>query len=248
MKNLKYNKVLIISDNLFLINAFHTLSLSIEGLSVDYACSNGNTALLNEPSLPVKIETIEVKKQHADIAAKYSLVFSLHCKQLFPAELVSAVKCINVHPGYNPYNRGWFPQVFSILNKFPIGATIHEIDEKLDHGSIIARKLAETNSWDTSIDIYNRVQQLEVDLLKEHLVSILNGSYKTIAPEAEGNINLKKDFNQLCKLDLGEAVTMGEAIDRLRALTHGNYANAFYTDTKTGDKIFVKITLEKRGS
>jgi len=245
MEDLKYSKLLVISDNPFLITAFHNLSSGIDGLQVDYTCTKSNTALLNDSSLPVKVSPVDVKKQYDDIAAKYDLVLSLHCKQLFPAELVSKVKCINVHPGYNPYNRGWFPQVFSILNKLPVGATIHEIDEKLDHGAIIARHQVVANSWDTSIDIYNRVQQLEVDLLKEYLPAILQGTYITMKPEEEGNVNLKKDFNELCKLDLDEPVTMGQAIDKLRALTHGNYANGFYTDAETGKKVFVKIVLEK---
>lgn len=246
MENLKYNKILVISDNPFLITAFHKLILNFKGVTVDYTCSKANTALLNDTALPVKIEPVEIKTQYAAIASEYDIIFSLHCKQLFPAELISKVKCINVHPGYNPYNRGWFPQVFSILNKLPAGATIHEIDEQLDHGAIIARRQVKITGYDTSIDIYNRVQQLEVELLQEHLKSILQGTYHTIVPEEEGNVNLKKDFNALCQLDLEEVITMGSAIDKLRALTHGNYANAFFTDPETGDKVFVKILLEKR--
>jgi methionyl-tRNA formyltransferase len=245
MEKLKFGKVLVISDNPFLIKAFHRLSSGFMGLSVSYACSKSNAALQADTTLPVKVDAIEVKKQWESIVSQYHLVFSLHCKQLFPAEMVSRVKCINVHPGYNPYNRGWFPQVFSILNKLPAGATIHEIDENLDHGPIIARREVKINSWDTSADIYNRVQQVEVDLLEEHLPAILQGYYQTNLPEQEGNINLKRDFNELCNLDLNETVTMGAAIDKLRALTHGNYANAYYTDAETGKRVFVKIMLEK---
>ncbi len=68
---------------------------------------------------------------------KYILFISLHCKQIFPQRLTDNYRCINIHPGYNPYNRGWFPQVFSILNKNTAGVTIHEIDQELDHGPII---------------------------------------------------------------------------------------------------------------
>ena len=183
MEKLKYHNILVISDNLFLITAFHQLSSQIKELTVSYACSKNNLALLNHADLPVKIEVVEVKKQYEELASRYQLIFSLHCKQLFPAELVSKVKCINVHPGYNPYNRGWFPQVFSILNKLPVGATIHEIDEKLDHGPIIARQEIKTNTWDTSIDIYDKVQELEVKLLKEYLKPIVEGAYQTFIPE-----------------------------------------------------------------
>jgi methionyl-tRNA formyltransferase len=245
MNNLKYTKILVISDNLFLIKAFHHLALDFEGLLIDYRCTKSNTALLNEPSLPVKIAPVDVKAEYESVAAQYQLIFSLHCKQLFPADLVKKVKCINVHPGFNPYNRGWFPQVFSILNKMPVGATIHEIDEQLDHGSIIAQKQVGMHAWDTSIDIYNRVQEAEVELLKQNLLAILLGTYTTAKPRQEGNINLKKDFNALCKIELDEEMTMGVAIDKLRALTHGKYANAYFIDPQTGKKVFVTITLEK---
>jgi methionyl-tRNA formyltransferase len=245
MKERKYNKLLVISDNSFLIAAFHKLTRQFDGLSVDYACSGSNIALLNDPTLQVNIKAIDVKKEYESLVGAYELIFSLHCKQMFPIELVGLVKCINVHPGYNPYNRGWFPQVFSILNKLPAGATIHEIDALLDHGPIIARKQVSVNSWDTSFDIYNRVQQSEVELIKENLESILQGTYSTFEPEEEGNINLKKDFNELCKLNLNEVTTLGNAIDCLRALTHGKYSNAYYLDAKTGKKVFVKISLGK---
>ena len=247
MENLKYRNLLVISDNLVLINAFNRLVNGITGIAVDYACSRGNLALLNDTALAVKLNAIDVKAEHEVIASQYDLVFSLHCKQLFPAQLVRTVKCINIHPGYNPYNRGWFPQVFSIINNMPAGATIHEIDEMLDHGAIIARREVKINSWDTSIDVYNRVQLIEIELLKEYLPVILQGLYKTTTPEEEGNVNLKKDFNALCQLDLNENMTIGAAINRLRALTHGSYANAFFVDPDTGSKIYIKISLEKGG-
>jgi methionyl-tRNA formyltransferase len=245
MENLKYDKILVISDNPFLINAFCKLTLNIPGVLVDFACTKGNVELLNDPSLAVKITPLNVKNEHEAIALQYDLIFSLHCKQLFPTELVRRVKCINVHPGYNPYNRGWFPQVFSILNNMPAGVTIHEIDEDLDHGPIIARRQIKINSWETSFDVYKKIQVLEVELLKECLPSILRGTYKTTMPEEDGNVNLKRDFNGLCKLDLEKTTTIKDAINQLRALTHGNYANAFFIDPESGSKVYVKISLQK---
>ncbi len=243
MGNIKYNRVLVVSDNLVLINAFFNLTAHIENLQVDYACTKWNLELINSKELPVKITGINIKSEQSEVSTKYNLIFSLHCKQLFPDFLVKNVKCINIHPGYNPYNRGWFPQVFSIINGFPAGATINEIDEHLDHGLIIDRREIKINSWDTSIDVYNRVQELEIELLRKNLISILDGTYNTTSPEIEGNINLKKDFNELCHLNLDEVSTVGNTLNVLRALTHGKYPNAFFTDPDTGKKIFVKILL-----
>ena len=56
------------------------------------------------------VPRLNVHKQVSNITKNYNLVMSIHCKQLFPTELVNNVRCVNVHPGLNPYNRGWFPQ------------------------------------------------------------------------------------------------------------------------------------------
>ncbi|WP_299714639.1 dTDP-4-amino-4,6-dideoxyglucose formyltransferase [uncultured Tenacibaculum sp.] len=170
------------------------------------------------------------------------LIISIHCKQLFPSKLIEKVKCINVHPGYNPINRGWYPQVFAIINDVEIGATIHEIDEKLDNGNIISRSKVKKYSFDTSYTLYNRVVNEEIKILKENINFIVDNTYKSIKPEGKGNLYLKKDFNELCVLDLNEKCTMGEAINKLRALTHGSYKNAFFID-ESNNKVYVSIDL-----
>lgn len=60
---------------------------------------------------------IRLNEQNEDFFCLYDLFFSMHCKQIFPNELVLNHRCINIHPGYNPYNRGWYPHVFSIINE-----------------------------------------------------------------------------------------------------------------------------------
>jgi methionyl-tRNA formyltransferase len=141
-------------------------------------------------------------------------------------------------------NRGWYPQVFAIINDTDIGATIHEIDEMLDHGYIVARRKVNKFSHDTSLTLYNRVVEAEIALLKENLVNILRDEYSLMKPEGEGNVNLKSDFNALKELDLAKTATYGAVIDHLRALTHGAYKNAYFFDER-GEKIFVSIVLEK---
>lgn len=238
-------KILIVSDNAFLIKSFSELTKPYqEHIEVTYSCSVTNQALLNNKTIQLEITALNIKSKWEEISKTYDLIFSLHCKQLFPDELVRKVKCINVHPGLNPYNRGWFPQVFSIINHKKAGATIHEIDEELDHGAIIAQKEIVIEKWDTSLTAYNKIQNAEVELLKENLQIILDGNYKVKLPDEEGNVNLKKDFNALCAIDLEKKVTMNEAIDYLRAMTHGKYKNAYFTDQQSGKRIYVTIDLD----
>ena len=243
-----YSKILIISDNVILCNKFDSI-ISGLNLDIDYHFAISPYSNFNQfKTLFVKdLKVYDLKKDTdvLDIIGNYDLVFSLHCKQLFPKKLVSQVKCINIHPGYNPINRGWYPQVFAIINDLEVGATIHEIDDMLDHGPIIARLKVEKSNLDTSEELYNKIVDAEIELIKENISSIIKDNYITELPEEEGNLYLKKDFNFLCKIDLNEKLTTREFIDKFIALTHGDFNNAYYIDTLTGKKIFVRITLEE---
>lgn len=241
-----YNKVLIISDNAKLCNQFEEVinKLLITNSSFTFSISPFSK---KEDFFRNEILVLDLKKSRdiAHIISNYDLVFSIHCKQIFPSELVKSIKCINIHPGYNPINRGWYPQVFSLINNVPIGATIHEIDEKLDHGGIIVREFVPKYAYDTSETLYNRILDKEVDLLFRYLPKILNNNYKITTPEEEGNLYLKKDFNNLLEIDLDAQCRAGDLINKLRALTHGRYKNAYFIDKVTGEKIFISVDLEK---
>ena len=122
------------------------------------------------------------------------------------------------------------------------GVTFHSMYTFLDHGTIIVQKEVTIESWDTSFDVYNKIQRLEIDLLKKELPIMLKGDYQTFTPQNEGNINRKADFDKLCEIDLQKNITWGEAIDRLRALSFNGYKNAYFID-EHGTKIFIDISL-----
>jgi dTDP-4-amino-4,6-dideoxyglucose formyltransferase len=224
-------RTLILTDN---PNAY-ALALEINELY-------GQIDVMQSPKGPLEnVPRINVRLSVAQILKDYDLVLSIHCKQLFPEALVNGVRCVNVHPGLNPHNRGWFPQVFSILNGLPSGVTIHEIDAQLDHGPIIASQTYKIESWDTSGSAYDKIMSIERELVLKHFQAIRDHRYQLSLP-AEGNINFKKDFDTLKHIDLNEVGSFGDFINRLRALTHKHYNNAYFMD-ENGRKIFVKIAL-----
>lgn len=231
---MKKTRTLILTDNPYACD----LAFELNELYGDIEVFQSPNGTLKE------IRQINVRKQTDHIISSYDLVISIHCKQLFPAKLVNGIRCINVHPGLNPHNRGWYPQVFSIINGLPSGVTIHEIDEDLDHGPIIAQQAYEIQSWDTSGSAYKKIMAIERALVLEHFVAIRDRNYEAITPSQQGNLNYKKDFEELREIDLNATATFGQVINRLRALTHDNFNNAYFSDP-AGNKVFVKITLEK---
>ncbi len=230
--------VLVVTDNRELCERVRKLVEGISDATFDFACSR----VKGIPSIP-GMQSIRLRNSWSEVSQNYELIISLHCKQLFPAPLVNAVRCVNVHPGLNPYNRGWFPQVFSIINGLPLGATIHEMDEDLDHGSIIAQGKVEVFSWDTSFSAYCRVLDKEMELLDAFLPRIVQGDYEAKPMSGEGNINHKRDFSVLCEIDLNRTLTWEAAINTLRALTHPPYKNAYFYD-REGKKVNVGIDLD----
>jgi methionyl-tRNA formyltransferase len=244
-----FKRVLIVSDNAPLCEDFIEILNSDEELTngrvFTLACQPNNEALTGKQIGNYTFEPIDIRNEVNAIVADYDLVISMHCKQLFPAELIQKVRAINVHPGYNPNNRGWYPQVFSILNGQTLGATIHEIDEDIDHGKIIDRQAVTLDMADTSLSAYEKVRQAEVELIKRNIQAILSDSYSTFEPESEGNLNLKKDFNELREINMEEPVTYKQAINRLRALTHPPFKNAYFIDPETGKKVWISVLLQK---
>lgn len=236
-----YRNVLTLTDNLFLYKKFKEIvyRLNLKGVFFCYGYSPKNLVVNHDPDLfPINVST-----ECEEIISNFDLVLSLHCKQVFPQKLISNVKCINIHPGYNPFNRGCFPHVFSILNGKPLGVTIHEIDEEIDHGPIIEQEMVSVYVWDTSLTAYNRVLDKELELIERNLARIIHGGYEAKPMICEGNINLKKDFDSLCELDLKEKKSLGCLINKLRALTHGDYKNCYFRD-QNGNKVYVSIDLK----
>jgi dTDP-4-amino-4,6-dideoxyglucose formyltransferase len=235
--------ILIVTDNIVLYKKIESLFLTKGRKDIFIECrhSPSKSSIWKHHDL---IEEIDVNKKIDWIIANFHLVISVHCLQFFPKELVDAVRCVNIHPGYNPINRGWYPQVFSIIHDLPIGATIHEMDEKLDHGPIIARQLVDKYDWDTSLSIYNRVLETEILLLDLYFDSIIDNTYTKIRPEAHSNMYRKSDFAALCEIDMNQSGSFREFYDLLRALSHGEYKNAFFM-TEQGEKVFIKMEIEK---
>ena len=246
LMNKPFKNVLIITDNLFIYKKFKAIikksDFSKTNFTYKFSCNNKD--FVKKFKSERNFRSIDVKTEFKKIIDRFDLVISVHSKQLFPEELVKNIKCINIHPGFNPYNRGWYPQVFSIINKLPLGATIHEIDVKIDHGRIIDQEEIPLFQWDTSLTAYDRVLQTELLLIEKNIKKIINNTYSVKKIKKEGNLNLKNDFNKLCELNLNEVTSFQTFIDRLRALSHGDYKNAFFIDKKSGKKIFVSINFK----
>jgi len=233
-------KVAVITDNNSILQKFKSVlkKKSLQDVQFTYYCSPGNSHLFQHT-----IPEITIKNEYWTLQS-VDLIISLHCQQIFPKELIEKVRCVNIHPGLNPYNRGWYPHIFCVMNGLPAGATIHEIDEHIDHGLIIASQEVPVEIDDTSKSLYEKIHNAEMNLVEKHIVSIIKNTYEGTAMDGKGNYNSKKDFHNSCQLDLDKEGTFKDFYNTLRALSFEGYDNAFFYD-ENGNKVFLHLQIKK---
>jgi methionyl-tRNA formyltransferase len=104
-------------------------------------------------------------------AAPDAIVVAAYGQILPPAVLeIPPHGCVNVHASLLPRYRGAAPVAAAILNgDAETGVTIMLMDEKMDHGPILAQRAIPIRSDDTQATLTQRLAQLGADLLVETL-------------------------------------------------------------------------------
>ena len=146
----------------------------------------------------------EIKKVEADIyvVAAFGL--------MIPETLLKSsigVKTINVHPSLLPLYRGPSPIESAILNgDKKTGVSIMVLDEKMDHGPIIAQEEEIIDDeYDDFITLSERLEKRGADLLIKTIPDFINNklklkkqndtqaSYCKLIKKEDGKIDFKKD-------------------------------------------------------
>lgn len=106
----------------------------------------------------------------------YECIISYNYRYIITPNLLSLVnyKAINLHISYLPYNRGAHPNYWSWVDNTPKGVTIHYIDDGLDTGNTILRRLVQLDSNDTLRKTHKQLNDELVWLFESNLEYILN--------------------------------------------------------------------------
>src|SRR5262245_42249762 len=74
---------------------------------------------------------------------------------------------VNLHPALLPWNRGAHPNVWSIVDRTPAGATLHWMDSGVDTGDIIAQATTEIAAEDTGETLYRKLEKDALALFQQ---------------------------------------------------------------------------------
>lgn len=182
----------------------------------------------------------QVRKQEADIAVSvlFAYVLSGEFISLFPRG------CINLHPALLPYNRGRYPNVWSIVTKTPAGVTLHYIDEGIDTGDVIAQKEVPVLVTDTGASLYRRLEAEGLELFRSTWPLIRAGTNSRIAQARdEGSYHRARDVEQIDEIDLDKSYRAEDLLNIIRARTFPPYRGAYFVHQ--GRKICLRIELRE---
>ncbi len=179
-----------------------------------------------------------VRKLECDIAV--SVLFGYVLRPDF-LELPSA-GCVNLHPSLLPYNRGAHPNVWSIIEGTPAGATLHYIDVGVDSGDIIAQCEVAVESIDTGETLYRRLERASLELFKETWPTLRSGTARRFTRNcAVGTSHRASDIARIDEIDLDGSYKARDLINLIRARTFSPYPGAYFRIN--GRKVFLRLEL-----
>lgn len=158
------------------------------------------------------------------------ILFSIFYNHLISKEFIAAKKkCFNFHGGLLPEYRGSGTINFAIINgEKETGVTLHEIDDKIDHGPVIAVEKIPILENDTAQTIYEKMEDSIIEIFKKWFVTLIKLEYKAI-PQDHSQAKL------YTRADLQKAKDLTPFA---RAYTFYEKEKAFYINRK-GQKIYL---------
>ncbi|WEL17236.1 MULTISPECIES: formyltransferase family protein [unclassified Halorhabdus] len=172
------------------------------------------------------------------------LILSVGYRHIVPEDVLEIpdLGAVNLHKSYLPYNRGFNPNVWSIIEDNPAGTSLHYMTAEIDEGPIIDRQKVPVKPDDDGRDLYERLEDAQVEQFTRHWESIRDDDVDTIEQQSsEGTYHYKREFVEQWEIDPDEEVRIGDFIDRLRALTFPPYDNAYFE--KDGKKYYIDISI-----
>ncbi|MCH7725006.1 MAG: hypothetical protein IH991_00795 [Planctomycetes bacterium] len=150
----------------------------------------------------------------------------------------------NLHPSLLPYNRGAFPNVWSIIDETPAGVTLHQVDTGVDTGPVLAQKAVNVEAIDTGDALYRKLELASVDLICDVWQRFSEGSLKRRRQMPNsGTTYRRRDIEKVDRIHLDRTYLARDLINILRARTFADYSGAFF-ETDDGERVNIRVSLE----
>jgi len=133
----------------------------------------------------------------------FEFIISYGYKYIIKEEIIKGFKnnIINLHISYLPFNKGYYPNLWSHLEGTPCGVSIHKIDKGIDTGEILIQKKCffdkQKLTFRNSYEILKK--ELE-ELFRENWELLKRGKISSIKSKKNGTFRSKIEGDEILKL------------------------------------------------
>jgi methionyl-tRNA formyltransferase len=193
----------------YLLNHKDVLNIEIVGLRTrlrtEFGDGNDLSALAEEYKIPL-IDSL-------DEIPECDIIYSVQHHELLKASHIqkAAKIAVNLHLAPLPEYRGCNQFSFAIMDEVKeFGVSIHEIDTRIDHGSLLfeERFSMPENCWVN--DLYELTFSAAIRLFETSISDLIQGKYAKI-PQSEllktrkEHLHFRNEIQQLKQIDLNES-------------------------------------------
>jgi methionyl-tRNA formyltransferase len=158
--------------------------------------------------------------------------FSIHYPRILKPAVISRYDGLyNLHPGYLPWGRGFYPIFWALWEQTPAGATLHEISPGLDEGPIVSQIQVAYDESDTGESLFRRVREAEKALFLEYWPSIADGkAIPSFSQETRvGSFHSRREFLDIKGRANLEGMSANDLLRLARCLTFPPYTGLLLT-------------------
>lgn len=195
---------------------------------------------------PIYIESTGLNKHYSLLKKENAEIFLLGWwPYILPKSIISlpTKACLNCHPSYLPFSRGRHYYFWNFVDEVPAGASIHIVDEKIDHGPICFQNTFETSWEDNAYSMVRKSRDCLVALYKEHLDEIRSLTFTQHPNDTKnGKIHFAKELLEKSKIDLKRTYKAKELLNIIRGCAGFPKNWAYFND----DGIEYEVSVEIR--
>ena len=171
-----------------------------------------------------------------------TMALSVHYPKILPSQVLGRYRAAyNLHPGYLPWGRGYYPAFWALLEGTPAGATLHQMTERLDAGPIVDQIQVAYSENDTGGSLLQRVREAERSLFKHYWPKFTMGEPLPTNPQTgDGSYHSRAAFYAMKRPRDWHTLNAETLVKRIRCLTVPGYTGM---ELPLGDRI-VHFTLQ----
>jgi methionyl-tRNA formyltransferase len=154
---------------------------------------------------------------------RFDFVVSYGYRHIVNPEVIEGLRgrIVNLHVSLLPWNRGADPNFWSFFDDTPKGVTIHQMDNGVDTGPIIAQREVRFTGRETLASSYSRLRSELEQLFAESWPSIRHGTAPSHPQEPGGSYHGLADRAPLEELPDGWDTPV-EEVERLGRIRRCN--------------------------